>query len=305
MTRTPNSPSLTIIQRHVNERTAQIGRSLYSQIFDVEVFEVSDDEFTKTLGQAILLGSQAKSDWVLMTDGDVLPFASIRQMMHCASRVAKDVFVIEPLVFDKFTASSRRAGIHLYRKSALEMFAEEVQRLVRYDFADYQTTNRPETYLKKILVSRGYRRYWFGKTIGLHDFEQSYHDIYRTAYLYSRKYTTLIAQSIDNWRELALSDKDYLPALAGFSDGLIDTSIQKFTHGEYKEKWLRHPLAQAIRPKEALPQSFEALGQGWAESVADSNRLELDHPGRSMTEEFYNSRISRLSRKLMALVAGR
>jgi hypothetical protein len=70
------------------------------------------------------------------------------------------------------------------------------------------------------MVKLGYAHRHVGIVVGLHDFEQSYADLYRKSVVHSRKMVPFIAELVQRCAERLHDDPDFLVILKGLWDGL-------------------------------------------------------------------------------------
>jgi len=185
--------------------------------------------------------------------------------------------------------------------SAIQEMKKQISNLNSNDFIEFHNTNRPETFLKRRLMAQGYERYCSGLIVGLHDFEQDYFDIFRTTYLYARKFTTLMAQAIDDWRELSLSDADYLVALTGFGTGLQDQRTGNRSLVEFRDLWNKTTLSQELKPKPPIAQNELLQSMKLVSDIHAGLHMPAARLHRDMTEAKYSSKQQRFVRYVQNL----
>lgn len=79
--------------------------------------------------------------------------------------------------------------------------------------------NRPETFFKSLIQKDSNRKWAISGTVaGLHQFEQSYSDLFRTGVQYGFKFPVQFAKLIPYW--FSKNDAEFLPLLTGFRYGL-------------------------------------------------------------------------------------
>lgn len=120
-------------------------------------------------------------------------------------------------------------GPHLYRTSHLSKALEMLER-------DNESL-RPESNTYKKMGSLGYHVVLDKKIFALHDFFQSYADIYRKAYFHGIKHKgwyTLLPQ----WIRKSENDMDYKIATLGFIDGYYSEGNSYPSVDQFREKVL-------------------------------------------------------------------
>ena len=229
--------NISIIQRHVQERTAVHSAKLLSNLFQDDVSQITANPFSNNLLNSINLAIARDNEYTLIIDGDVIPSRDILRWTNSIVKSQNPFFVVEPYVLDKFSNSVRRAGVHLYKTKSLVKMKGEYESFTYEEKNDFLRANRPETFLKSRLKLTGERKGLSGSIVGIHDFLQYHSDIYRTNYLYARKYTKMVNETIDLWRELLGHDLDYKSAILGFSSGLRNFDLNHPGFGLILEKW--------------------------------------------------------------------
>ena len=105
----------------------------------------------------------------------------------------------------------KKAGVRLYRTS---LFSNAIE-CIPADGA-YQ---RPETHVRDQMALLGYPSIYKRVTVGLHDFEQYYRDLYRKAFVHAHKHDRETRYLEPLWQRLSDRDPDYEVALCGIRDG--------------------------------------------------------------------------------------
>lgn len=196
---------VTVIVRECGERTAAACVALLQRLFpDGEIHRVSARPFRATLRLALEKGLAEGRPWTLCVDADVLPLPGLAALLDEARRLPGEVFELQGRVFDKLMASPRAAGNHLYRTALIARALPLIP-----DAASL----RPETDMLEAMASRGHPWRQSLALVGLHDFEQSYADLYAKAWLHGRKHRYLLPLLRPLWQMLAREDDDYRVAL--------------------------------------------------------------------------------------------
>ena len=207
--------------RHVNERTKNIAKLQLESYFKIPVHEVTSAPFADTLIKSYELAANLNSTWTLMVDADVIPLEKIVTFVQEITEGDK-YSGCTPLVLDKLWQYPRSAGIHLYRTSVIDEIISELGKPKINE--ELRKSTRPETYCKQLVC--GHKKRWglYGEVAGLHDFEQSFEDIYRTTTYFAKKWSEPIALKIPMWIEKGKIDPDFRFALLGFANGLQQIS---------------------------------------------------------------------------------
>ena len=171
---------------------------LVREQIEAECIEVRP--FTDAVRRCFEIGIESGADWLLTVDADVLVFpGAVQEFTGLAERMPKDVFHFQGSIRDKlYPREIRPAGHRMYRVRDLPSLLG----LIRDDIR-----------VESSLV----RRYQGGKTIqvenlfGLHDFEQSYADLYRKGRTHAIKHGSW---PVAHWKRSA--DLDFRAAYAGW-----------------------------------------------------------------------------------------
>lgn len=210
----PLEHPITAVIRSIGERTAELCEALLApQIPGGTIHVVRVSPFTEALKRTYEIALAEGRTWTLVLDADVIIRPGAVQGLLAYARSAEDtVFEVEGKVLDKFLDSPRKAGNHLYRTALLQKALEYVTESV--------DSIRPESYVKTMMTRAGYDCRELEDIVGLHDFEQSYRDIYRKCFVQARKHTARVQALHPLWEDLAGVDADYAVALQAFSDGI-------------------------------------------------------------------------------------
>lgn len=202
-----------LIQRHAGERTQELGLQLAEAEYGFSAASaISAGPFPDTLARALEVAAESDARWTIMLDGDVLVLpGSIRRLIDLADRYPNNHFVISASVLDKFFGTVRPGGIRAYRT-----------RLIPKALADRRWADRirPETALMMGMAERGNPSHSTCLLAGIHDFEQYYTDVFRTAVVQGVKFRSRIPRLIARWERCAKTDADFLVAIAGARHGL-------------------------------------------------------------------------------------
>lgn len=207
--------SVTVVIRSVGERTESLCRkSILDQgVPEEAVFVINEAPFSKAMKVGFEIGISEKRPWTYCVDADLLLRPqSILNMIEHAERQPSNVCEIQGLILDKFFGGARMGGVHLYRTALLDT----VIKLIPPEGNDI----RPETHALNAMRAAGYPWLTVPELVGLHDFEQTYEDIYRKCFVHAHKNLGYSELFIPCWRSKSNQDMDYRFALAGFAEGI-------------------------------------------------------------------------------------
>jgi hypothetical protein len=205
--------NVTVILRHVGERTKDLSyRLLTEQVPATNIVVISESPFSRAVQKSFELGIEVGRPWTLCIDADVLLRRnSVSMLFNWALGADSNIFQLQVSVFDKIFGGPRQAGVRLYRSSLLPKAVGCIP-------AD-GVSLRPETFVRDQMASLGYLTMCKNATVGLHDFEQYYRDIYRKAFIHAHKHHSSLSYLESLWQRLAHQDPDYQVALWGLRDG--------------------------------------------------------------------------------------
>jgi len=207
--------SVTVIIRSVGERTESLCKKLIlDQGVPVEaVFVINEAPFSKAMKVGFEIGIIEKRPWTYCVDADLLLRPqSILNMIEHANKQPANVCEIQGFILDKFFGGARMGGVHLYRTSLLKRVID----LIPPEGKDI----RPETHALNAMRAAGYPWITVKELVGLHDFEQTYEDIFRKCFVQAHKHLSHTGLFIPYWRSKSNQDMDYKVALTGFAEGV-------------------------------------------------------------------------------------
>lgn len=251
---------LTIIVRECGERTAEACFHLLQQLFPgAPIYRVSAVPFSTTLRLALEKGLAEGRPWTLCIDADLLPLPELPALLREARHAPENLFEIQGLVFDKLMTAPRAAGNHLYRTNLIAKALPLIPS---------GPSLRPETAMIEAMAAQGYPTRQSPKIIGLHDFEQSYRDIYAKAFLHGHKHRFLLPLYRPLWKLLSRRDADYRVALAALDEALAsnDTPSVSRDYRAERAKAVAVRLGLTEKPMlEAAPDSAQL--RQWAQQA--------------------------------------
>jgi hypothetical protein len=170
--------------------------------------------FESALTESYRIGIESGAKWLMTLDADVLlRDNAIRDFLSEAEAMSEDFFHTEGLVYDYLTGMFRKAGHRMYRTASL---SEAMKRVPLPG-----ETIRPEFKTIQRMVQAGYPVQETGTVFGIHDFEQSYSDVYRKCVVHATKHASWLPDLIKRWKSMQESESDFKVALQAISDGLL------------------------------------------------------------------------------------
>ena len=195
--------------RSADERTTEVCERLIKTLAPPEkVVVIRERPFSAALHRTFELGAASGLKWMVCIDADVLiyPPAMLR-LLEIAESVADHIFYVQGLTIDKLIPIKRPPGNGIYRNA----LAGKAQQFVPAD----GTSLRPETTVMEGMIAAGHLMYRTNIVVGLHDFEQSYADIYRKSFLHVKKHSNVLPLMKSYWQAHREEDFDYQVALYG------------------------------------------------------------------------------------------
>lgn len=218
-----------VVLRSAGERTeAASSARAVAEVGVGSVGRVREVPFALALRRGFEMGVEAGARWTLCLDADVLlrPGA-VTELVRAAEAVPANAFGVTGVVADKLLGHVRVAGQHLYRTSLLARALGESS----FDPA----RRRPETVVKKAMARSGHPTIRTDVLMGLHDFEQSYADIFRKVFVHARKHERFMPTAERIWRRLGPDDPDYRVALVSHAAARAIAAIEGAMPGRQDE----------------------------------------------------------------------
>lgn len=265
----PRLHNVSVVVRSVGERTtAACHNALVGQVPPEHVTIIREVPFLNAVKRAFEIGIQQNLAWTLCADADVLPHGrAVHAMIEGAQQHDSSLYKFHGLLLDKFFGGARPVGMHLYRTAHLAEALELIDL--------HQKTLRPETWIMREMAKRGRGWRQLDLVLGLHDYEQYYRDIYRTAFVHAHKHNRQLPYIMALWRRLSNVDRDYQVALWGAQDGLahageVQIDVRQFADSRLQERLLARGWpekseledAPCATPEQVI-QTFEAPPEYW------------------------------------------
>ena len=197
--------------RSIGERTEKIAYDILKEEMPVVLVKnMSLSDSTRFICEEALKSGQ---EWTLFADADIIPEKGYATRFHeIAKNSPPEVMAVKGWIKDKFLMEQRglNGGSFLYRTDLLQTWLDV------FDLVDNQRTTEPQCY--KVLKKQGYRFEQTDIFVGLHDYEQHYHDIFRSCFVYGKKKKSA-KKLMRRWEKLSKDDKDFEVCLYAYQKG--------------------------------------------------------------------------------------
>lgn len=232
--------TVTVIIRSIGERTENLCyKYVLREVSKENVFLINERPFREAVIKGFRIGLNRGTKWTLAIDADIiLKENAISEMIAKFETLSEKYFLYQGCVFDKFYNNFRSGGPHLYR-------TELLKELINFVPEDGESL-RPESDSFYGLINKGYHYYNDNKLFGLHDFEQSYFDIYRKFFLHAKKHKSSIPVFLNKFKKKITLDNDYQIANRGISDGLLYKNKLFVDVDFFKEKYKTFSVLQLV-----------------------------------------------------------
>ena len=209
--------NVAIVIRQMAERTtAACLELLKEQAPARNIIVIGEKPFSSAVRRTFELGIESKQEWTLAVDADILVTPEcIDELLQVAERLEDYFFGVQGKVLDKLYGVPRGGGPHLYRTKYLEKALAFIPR--------EGTSLRPESDTYDAMAAIGLHYYFGQEVYGLHDYEQSYCDLYRKGFLHAKKHWRYLAHFAKHWQAGSTADKDFSLALLGLRAALEHT----------------------------------------------------------------------------------
>jgi hypothetical protein len=208
--------NVLIVIRSAHERTEAVCQSLILKqgVPPEQVVVVRETPFSAALEKSFRLGIEYGYKWTLCVDADVLlRSGSVARMLELIEQESEEVCEIQGYILDKFFGGPREGGIHLYRTSLLGRLLDLV--------VHNETKIRPEGSALTSMKEAGFPWKQVPYIVGIHDFEQSYRDVFRKNFVQAHKHLYRAELLLTVFRKHLHEDKDFEIALKGFNSGVV------------------------------------------------------------------------------------
>lgn len=297
------------VVRSVGERTTNACREiLASQAPGAGIVSISETPQSVAVRRTFEIGLDVGAPWTVAVDADVLVRPNgVETLLELADAAPRDVWQVQVELLDKAFGISRTCGLKALRTESLGQAA----RLA----SDIGSSARPDTYVAHEMRARGHGFVKHAVTLGLHDFEQHYHDLFRKGSLHARKHGARMDYARPMWVRLGRDDGDYLALLLGAESGSpagnrspkgaaapVDVrSAPEDVHERLRAAGLEPK--QEIPPGEISPDDIERLLSTWVEPPEVTRHLRWRRTRRKLIDAISSS-FDRLSGGLRSITSG-
>lgn len=255
---------VTVIIRSVGERTETVCRQLIIEqgVPPEAIFTINEAPFSKAMRAGFEVGLEQDRPWTFCVDADLLlRSGSIEQMVGLSEKQPSNVCEVQSYILDKFFGGARMGGVHVYRTGLLDKVIANIPK---------EGVNiRPESHTLNSMARNGHPWVSLPVLVGLHDFEQSYDDIFRKCFVQAHKHFYRVNLFIPFWREHVMHDPDYKVALAGFAAGIEHPeSVRIDAREEYFQVGMRRLGIEAkedMNPVEWNLDRVDNILENWVE----------------------------------------
>lgn len=204
---------VVVVIRKNNERTYEVCRMIIEQrVPENQIYTIEEKPFYRAVEETLKMGIHS-SQWLIAVDADVLLFPeTISQMVSKANAIKKDFFFYQGAVLDKFFFGYRPAGPHLYN-------CKHIPRALELK-AGFENDLRPESFVRSRMEKDGYRFVQEEVDFGLHDFEQSYSDIYKKIFRHAVKHDRYMKKLAPLYKRFCELDYDFAIACVAIEDSV-------------------------------------------------------------------------------------
>jgi len=252
-----------IVIRNAGERTTDCCRTLCEKMVGPEnVRVIREAPFERALTKMCDIAIEHGLPWTFSVDADVLLDSdAVSYLWQTAVTSNPNVFQVQaPIVCKLFRGV--RFGMRMYRTAVLPRFREYVP--------SEGAEHRPETYAVSKLKEEGGETTLLTEPVGIHDFEQYYRDMYRTAYVFGQKFVRRLPELLPAWKDLKTDDPDFQIALRGVYDGLMASGDVVLNPAFYAEQAALAIRELGLEEKQPLA-PYELTAEHVAEIIKTTN----------------------------------
>lgn len=214
------SSELIVVIRSAGERTSQACQETLSAQLpkNGRAYEVKDVPFEEAHIRSVHLAVESDATWAIFLDADILlRKGAIAVMLAAAESLAEPFYLLNFRVLD-FGFAGPTYGVHLYNVKYLTQ-ALEFEALARKD-------QRPENRMVLEMQEKNHVNSALScNLVGLHGYEQSYCDLYRTSYVRAVKFQTRRDYLLPTLRSRCFRgceyDLEYQVMMWGWLDGSV------------------------------------------------------------------------------------
>ena len=267
---------VTVVIRGVGERTEQTCRALLAhQIRQKNIHLINETPFSNALRKSYEIGIKSGRKWTLVVDADVLASDNIiHKLFECAESRPKTMSCVQSSILDKFFGGVRVGGMKLYRTDQLEQACTLIP----------QVNIRPEATVIKTMHKTGHYVDITDIVCGLHDFEQSYADIFRKGFAHGIKHASLTKLIMPYWERQSNIDKDFCVLIAGYRVGSMHKESLKLSKDEVREEFDRYIKSAKLDEKSPTLAGYDSPAEITKKVSAFMSPPEYDDVMREITK---------------------
>jgi hypothetical protein len=248
---------VTVIIRAAGERTLAACRALLAeQVPEDHIVVIQETPANQMVRRTHQVALEQGQPWTLAVDADVLIRAgAVADILAAGENHPDPFFVLSGDILDKLAGGPRHGGLRLLRTPLCAIALEHIPD---------ETVVRPDSHVMRAMERQGHANIHIESTMGLHDFEQSYRDLYRKGFKHANKYKPMRDTFIQLWTDLAPQDPDYRVALWGMKTGLVfdgDLVVDANRYPAQLETLLNMAAMQEKPPLPANQYTGEAVHQ--------------------------------------------
>lgn len=238
--------STIVVIRASNERTFGLCRELcLKQTLKDNLIIVQEVPFERALRKCYEIGIASNKKWMVTVDADVLLVdGAIETLVQNAELMPQHYIQLEGRVFDKITGLYRQAGHRIYRTEFLSLALTQIP--------SEGAEIRPEYFTLQKMGRLGHPSLRISDVVGLHDFEQSYFDIYRKSFVHAVKHPHWIKDLMERCTKHLHVDPDCLVILKGLWDGMTTKTSVSIDRRKFYDLWNKAFEALEIEEKVAV-----------------------------------------------------
>lgn len=243
---------IAIIFRSSGERTETFTlMNLQTRFGPSGVFHFQEDSFHSILTRIFMDSTLLNFEYLVMIDGDMILRPKLwKSVIANLDFAQKNIVTCHTLAHNKFINDFRFAGMHIYSYRSFAGIRDNIVNSKLNLDNSFLNSLRPETYLKRTMVDKGWA--WKNSRIftSFEDYEQDYADIFNTGLMFARKNSKQARNLLDYWRIKSLVDFDFEVLISGYSHGISKGSnigLNKKNLKEYLDEFYPEYLTQ--KPK--------------------------------------------------------
>lgn len=248
-----------VVIRSSGERTESLCLGIIKkQVPQNNVKIIKEKPFEKALQVSLELGALSNKSWTIVIDADTLLFEnSVKVLRSKFEKLPNHVFMLQGLIFDRILGVFKPAGHRIYRTNLLVKAIPLIPAVGEYIRPEFETLNR--------MSKKGFKSIFLKDFLGLHDYEQFYKDLYRTAFVHSKKHQARIQEIVTNCTTNLTKDESKV-VLQGLMDGLLSPNDVKLDVGWFDEL-SKHALSKmGIQEREQIQGLSVAESYVWIRS---------------------------------------